>query len=93
MVKWVLGKGEVKILQILKTPNTPKEIEDELMSNRVLNSTAAVKTALKSLRDKNLIKYEEIYVELTDAGKLQRKVLLMTGVITEEPEGSNSGKK
>lgn len=89
MAKWVLGKGELEVLKILKTPKTPKKIEDELMSNRVLNSRSACEKALKSLSDKKLIQYMEKSVELTDAGKCQRDALLMVGVITEEHEGSN----
>lgn len=93
MDKWVLGKGELEVLNMLRLSSTPEKVVDELMSRRVLNSKSACEKALKSLNDKKLVRCNEKTVELTDAGKRQREALLMTGVITEEHEGSNRDKK
>lgn len=82
LVKFVLGKGEIEILRTLKSPRTHEKILDALLSKRVLDAKAACKKAIKSLNNKKLIELGE-KVKLTDAGKLQREVLLMTGVITE----------
>lgn len=83
LVKFVLGKGEIEVLKILKSPMTHEKILDALLSKRILNAKSACEIAIKSLNDKKLIHLGEKKVELTDAGKLQREVLLMTGVITE----------
>ena len=83
MVKFVLGKGEIEVLKMLKSPMPREKILDALLSKRVLNAKAACEMTIKSLNDKKLIHLGEKKVELTEAGKLQREVFLMTGIIME----------
>lgn len=82
-VRFVLGKGEIEVLKILKSPATHEKILDALLSKRILDAKAACEKTIKSLNDKKLIHLGEKKVELTGAGKLQREVLLMIGIITE----------
>ena len=92
MVKWVLGKGEIEILKILKNPKTPEDIEAELRKKLVWNGNAAFKKTLNSLNDKKLTQNTEIHVALTKAGNIQRDVLVLVGVITEEAGGHKNEK-
>lgn len=71
---------------MLKSPRTHEKILDALLSERILNAKAACQMSIKSLSDKKLIHLREKKVELTDAGKLQREVLLMIDVISENTE-------
>jgi hypothetical protein len=91
--KYVLGKGELEILRILNTnSSTKEEVLNVLLSKRILNSKAACEKAILSLKQKNLIELDNEKVDLTEAGKLQRDVLIKTGIVTE-PAGEKDGKQ
>ena len=83
MAKFVLGKAEIKVIQFLKEAKTNEEILDMLLSKRAVSSKSSGEKVKKSLGDKKLISKNKKEIELTDAGKLQRDVLVKIGLISE----------
>ena len=59
----------------------------------MIDSKYSCGIAMKSLEKKKLISLTEEELDLTEAGRLQRKVLVLIGMIVEKPEGGHIDKK
>lgn len=81
--KFVLGRAEVEVLNVLRSAMTSEEIVNSFLSRRVVTSKSSAEKAIKSLTEKGLTKVSGKKVKLTDAGKMQRSVLVMIGLLTE----------
>jgi hypothetical protein len=88
--KFVLGKGEVAVIQLLKSTSTIEDVVNLLLSKRILDAKSTCENAVKTLKDKKLISIKDRKVELTEAGNLQREVFLLTSVIIEQDEGGKT---
>jgi hypothetical protein len=83
MDKFILGKAEIKVIEFLKVAKTNEEIIDMLLSKRFVSSKSSGEKVKKTLLDKKLISKNKIEVRLTDAGALQRNVLVTIGLISD----------
>jgi hypothetical protein len=79
--KYVLGKGEIKTLELLENSHQIDEVVKNLLSSGIISSSSIGRDVIHTIKDKKFVESRGNELYLTEAGKLQRKVLILLGYI------------